>query len=219
MPSNWTKQPQFLLAKYFNSGSGDAVVGGLLTGVPTGVIASQGAQTRAGDRMVLSASDALALSDPTVGTLYGGLYQYVTTASGSTATPTRGRLAFWDTTVADSVYQVTPDESGTTGASLIAGIFINTLTKGYSWWILIAGKGYATFRAALTGAPSAGCAVFAAAAGAGVDVGTFDVLDGGANPTFSQVALMQNYYMGVAETSPVGGATSLIDIPLRTYRL
>jgi hypothetical protein len=219
VPSNWTKQPQFLLAKYFNSGLGDATIGGALSGVPSGVVASQGAQTRPGDRLVLSSADALALSDSAVGTLYGGLYMYVTSKSGSVGTPTRGRLLFWDLAVADSNYQVTPDESGVPGASLIAGIAINTLTKGYSWWILIAGKGYGTYRAVLTGAPAAGQAVYAAAAGAGADLGALDVLDGGGNPTFTQVGLMQNYYMGVAEGLPVAGATSVISIPIRTYRL
>ena len=216
MPSNWTKQPQQLLAKYFNSGSGDAVEGGLITGVPAGVAASQGSQTRVGDRLVLGAVDALAMSDLTVGTLYNGLYQYVQT-SASTATPTLGHLAFWDTSVADSLYRVTPDETDAMGVENAAGVYINTLTKGYYWWIQIAGRATAVFANPLTGAPAIGSAVYAAAVGAG-NPGVFDVLDGGGNPSFTQVGQMQARRFGVARALPVAGAASTIQVPLRNVR-
>lgn len=219
MPSNFTKQPQFLTQKYFNSGTGDATIGGALTGVPSNVNAGQYNQTLPGDRLVLSAADALALSNTTVGTLYGGIYMYVRTNANSVGTPTIGRLAYWDLTVADSQYQVTPDETGAAGANLIAGVFINTLTKGNSWWICIGGKVLAAFRAVLTGVPAVGVAAYAAAAGAGADLGKLDVLASGANPTFAEVGLMQERYVGVAEALPVAAASSLIDLRLFLYRL
>jgi hypothetical protein len=222
MPSNFTKQPQFLTAKYFNTGAGDTVIGGSLTGVPTNIGASAGDQTRPGDRLVLGAADALALSDPAVGTLYGGLYQYVTTAlvGHSTSAPARANLAFWDVSVVDALYQVTADEDDVRGINLIAGVYINTLTKGNSWWIAVAGKVIANFRAVFTGAPATGCAVYAANAGAGADNGTLDVLDGGGNPTFTQVGDMANLYMGRAEVIPIAGAASIIDMPFsRIVRL
>jgi hypothetical protein len=220
MPSQWIKQPQQLnQVKYLNSGSGDSVVGGALSGVPSEVGAQQFIQNRPGDRMILGEEDAAALSDPSVGTLYGGLYQYVRTPSGSTATPTRGRAAFWDTSVANSQFQVTPDESGTEGAGLFAGVFINTLTKGYNWWIQQAGKVTVQFRATLTGIPAAGCPVFVAGAGAGVDVGEFDVLNGAGNPTFTQVANMMRDYVGVAGAAPADDTASLVNLALnRQFR-
>lgn len=215
MPSNWTKQPQFLTQKFFNDGSGDATVGGALTGVPSAIGASQGDQTLPGDRIILGSADALALSDTAVGTLYGGLYMYVRTPSGSTKTPTRAHIAFWDTSVADSQYQVTPDETGTDGANLIAGVFINTLTKGNSWWILIAGKVVGQFRATLTGTAANGCGVYAAAEGNGV----FDVLAGSANQNATQIDNMMMRFMGVAENLPSNNNASLVDVPLQhVYR-
>src|SRR5262245_6699656 len=111
MPSNWTKQPQQInQQRYFNSGSGDSIVGGAITSVPSAVGATQGVQDVPGDRLVFGQADAVAMSNTTVGTLYGGLYQYVRTKSTSTATPTLSRLVFWDNTVNYNLYQVTPDE-------------------------------------------------------------------------------------------------------------
>lgn len=221
MPSNFTKQPQQLSAAgagYLNGGTGDAVIGGQLTSVPSTVTASQGIQDTPGDRIILGMADALALSKTSVGTLYGGLYQYVTTYASSTATPTINRAAFWRTASADNSYTVTPDESGATGANLRAGVFINTLTAGNSWWIQVAGKVKVLFRAAISGIPSAGCAVYNANQGAGADVGTFDCLDGGVAPTFTQVGQMLNMYAGVAETLPANGTASVIDIPMGMIR-
>src|SRR5438477_614882 len=51
-----------------------------------------------GVRIALSAAEALALSDTTVGTLYGGIYQYVRFLTGATQAPARGNVAFWATT-------------------------------------------------------------------------------------------------------------------------
>lgn len=221
MPSNWTKQPQQLnQQRYINGGSGDSVVGGSITSVPSGVPASQFIQDIPGDRIIFGQADALALSKTSVGTLYGGLYQYVRTKSNSTATPTLNRLVYWDNTVNYNLYQVTPDE--VTG--MIAGSCINTLTKGYSWWIQIAGLASLRFRASITGTPTVGRGVFAAMAGAGSDVGTVDqlvgastaVTTGGAN-NVGVDTLIANY-MGVAVVLPVNGTSTLVEVPLRRVR-
>ena len=106
------------------------------------------------------------------------------------------------------------------GVSDIAGFFINTLTAGNNWWIQIAGPVNAVFKTVLTGVPSAGCATYAAAAGAGADVGTLDVLDGAPLASFTDVGNALNRYTGPAVTSPVGGATSLVRVPLgRIYKM
>ncbi len=204
--NSWVKQPQQLLAKYFNAAGGDAVQGGALASVPSGVLgANQGSQTIPGDRLILDAADALALSNTTIGTLYGGLYQYVKVAASSSAAPTLGHICWWDTSVADSTYQVTPDQPS---SKLVAGVFINTPTKGYYWWILVSGKVSGVFKTPLTGAAAVGQAAYADS------TGVFDVQDAGTNPTFTQFGDLLNAYMGVAETLPVAGAASLVDVPL-----
>lgn len=222
MPSNWTKQPQQLSAAgggFLNGGTGDSVVGGRVESVPSGLDISQGIQTLPGDRMVLGEEDAAALADTDVGTLYGGMLTYVRTPSGSTGTPTKNRAMFWDSSVAGSRFQATPDESGNQGCSLFAGICIATLTKGYAWWVQNAGRTTALFRAVLTGVPSDGCATYLANAGAGSDLGCFDVLDGGAPPTFTQLGDALRLYTGPAQGAPVAATASTINIPLgRTFR-
>lgn len=223
MPSAWVKQNQQLPSgnKYLNSGAGDVVVGGSLSGVPSGIGATAYNQNRPGDRLIIGEEDALALSDVSgVGTLYGGLYQYVKTKSTATAACTRGKAAFFDSAVLGKAFQVTPDESGNQGVALFAGVFINTLTSGNSWWIQVAGKVYVRMKAtAFTGLPSDGCAVYLAELGAG-EPGVFDCLDGAGNPTFTQVGQMLERYVGVAEGLPVvGGVAIPINIPLgRMFR-
>lgn len=221
MPNQFAKPVTELIAtKYFNSGSGDAILGGQLSGVPSGVVASMGASVRPGDRVILSHEDANALSDSTVGTLYGGLYQYVKVKLLATATPSRGKLAFRDTDVLPGVYQVTPDEDTGQGANLKAGIFINTMTKGYYGWILVAGKGYAWFKTTITGTPADGCGVYAAAQGAGADVGKVDVLAGAdmGGTTGLYYGIVDNMikrFVGVALESPTNNNLCLVDLPIR----
>jgi hypothetical protein len=220
MPSQWIKQAQQLGgAKYLNSGAGMTIIGGDMVGVPANIGANMGMQDRPGDRMIIGEEDAAALSEAAVGTLYGGLYQYVTTKLLSTAPFTRGLAVFWDTSVATKLFQVTADESGSQGVAMFAGVLINTLTRGNSWWIQTAGKVYVRMKAVFTGVPADGCAVYLGAVGAG-EPGVFDVLAGGGNPTFTEVGQMIQRYAGVAEGLPVAaGITIAVDIPLcRNFR-
>lgn len=223
MPSSFTKQLQQLSAAgagYLNGGTGDSVIGGLLTGVPAGLNISQGMQDIPGDRLVLGMADALAMSKTSIGTLYGGMYQYVTTFATSVATPTINRGLFWRILSADDSYTVTPDESGVMGADGWAGVGINTLVAGNSWWMQSAGKVKVLFRAVISAVtPAAGCGVYYAAAGAGADVGTFDCFAGNAGaPTFDDIQHLQNLYAGVAEAAPANATASIIDIDLRRVR-
>lgn len=223
MPSNWTKQNQQISGagqRYFNGGTGDEVIGGILTGVPSGLQISQGIQDIPGDRIIFGMADALAMSNTSVGTLYGGMYQYVTSYVSSTAAPTIKRGLFWRIASTDNSYTVTPDESGAMGADYWAGVSINTLTRGNSWWMQIAGKATGLFRAApLSGVGTAGGGVYNAAQGAGSDVGTFDVFSQNANnPTFDDVQHMQNLYVGVAETAPAAATASVFDMDLKRIR-
>ena len=208
MPSGpFTKQVPRITPR-LNNYLGDAVVGGLITAAPSGLRVSAGDQTMPGDRIILNAVDALALSDTTVGTLYDGLYMYVRTRN-STLTPTIGKLAFWDTSVANGVHQVTADESGNQGVALRAGVFVSTLTKAYNWWIQVAGMVNVLFTTPFTGVPTDGCPVFAAADAAG----RADVLDGAPGTTFTQVGQMIQRYMGVAVGLPAVNAISTVAMP------
>lgn len=223
MPSNWTKGPMFINARRLND-IDDSVLQGALQSVPGGSVtgANQGIQDLPGDRLVLSTADALALSDTTVGTLFSGMYQYVRTTSTSTAANARGRLAFWNTALESTgnPYIVTPDESGAQGVALRAGVFLNTVTKGDWCFIQILGKAAIRSRAVLTGVAAQGVGAYAAAAGAGADVGSFDVFNGdAANPTFQQVDQMIVRFLGITEALPVAGTVTTVDLSPQWYRL
>jgi len=209
---------QLYAVRKLNAGTGDANLGGLINSLPSSFSAPGGSSSQPGDRAILSVADALAISDTSVGTLYDGLYVYYLHDSASTATATRGRLVFHDLAAADSAYQVTPDEDANITVRDWAGITITaTVTKGYYWWAQVAGKVVARFRGTLTGTGAVGVGTYAAAQGAGADVGTLDVTASAANPTFTYALgdnIIQNY-IGVAEAAPVGGALSVIRIPCR----
>ena len=193
--------PYLSNGKYLNSNnSGDSVVGGSLAGAP--FVASQGDANLPGDRFILNPSDALALSNTSVGNLYTGTYRYVRTNPNSTSVPQRGRAAFWDlaaspgnannvsTPQTDMRYQVTSDEAANIGVALFAGVFINYPGAGNSWFIQESGKctvqfagnnGTSTFGTGLTGTPAIGCGVYLAAqssANSNASVGLFNVLVG-----------------------------------------
>lgn len=221
MPSNWTKQPmQLNQQRYLNGGNGDSVVGGAITSVPSAVGANQGIQDVPGDRIIFGQADALALSNTTVGTLYGGLYQYVRTKSTSTASFLISRLVYWDNAVNYNLYQVTADEV----AGMIAGVLINALTKGYSWWIQVAGIVDIMFKTSITGTETVGRGVFALMGGAGADNGRVDQLVGAATAVTTGGAnnvgfdtLVANY-MGVAVELPVDNTASQVEVPLNKVR-
>lgn len=212
--NGFLKQPQQLPGRYLNTGVGMTVVGGALTTAPAG-IGSQGMQDFPGDRMILDSADALALSDTTVSTLYGGLYQYVGTKSDSTANPTRGRLAFWteDSAAVDpQIYEVDADED-----DFIAGVFISTPTKGNYWWIQIAGQVDAFFVSTVA-SPAQGAGAYAARLGAGADVGGLTQHTVYAGASEADVDQMLNRYMGQAVVLPVASTATAIMIPMARIR-
>jgi len=217
MPSNWFKSvPQLYAAQYLNSGTGDTVLGGTLSGVPSNVAAGAGDANRPGDRLILGAEDATALSDTTIGTLYQGMYQYVLAKSGSTGTATRGRAVWWDTAVADLNYQVTPDETGSQATALFAGVVItSTIAKGSYWWVQQTGRVFVRYKAAMTGTPADGQAIYHSVAGAGADLGTFDNFGGDATAiTYTLFGTFLQKYVGVARGLPVnGGIATTVEIP------
>jgi hypothetical protein len=150
------------------------------------------------------------------------MYQYVRTTSTSTAANARGRLAFWNTALetTGNPYIVTPDETQAQGVAMLNGVFLNTIVKGDWGWVQILGKASIQSRAVFTGIAAQGVGAYAAGAGAGADVGSFDVFNGdAANPTFDQVDKMIVRYLGVTEALPVAGTITTVDLTPRWYRL
>ena len=91
--------------------------------------------------------------DPSIGTLYGGCYQYVQFLSTDTNAPARGLLYVWSNT---ETYVVTNNTTAANGGFL-AGVALNTLTKGNYGWIQTKGKASVKFASSLTAAtPAAG---------------------------------------------------------------
>jgi hypothetical protein len=147
-----TKQADQLTARFLNDVN-DSSVGGAIVSLPSGVVGPRASATQPGDRIVLDDPTALALSDTTIGTLYGGIYMYVGTVSaGTNNAPAIGRIAYFRSTDvggASAAYQVTCDAQPSTAVpSFIAGIFINAITApsvstagttGNYGWIQVAG--------------------------------------------------------------------------------
>ncbi len=92
-------------------------------------------QGQVGTTVTLNAAQALKRSDTTVGTLYGGTYQYVQFYTSQSGTTVKGGPVYWQD--ADN-YIVTADVP--TGAPGFAGVAISVPTKGNYAWILIEGK-------------------------------------------------------------------------------
>jgi hypothetical protein len=133
-----TKQAVFLSAAYLNDVN-DAAAGGVVVSVPAGAPTVASSQTLPGDRIVLDDISALALSDTTIGTLYGGIYMYGQ-ATWTTTAATRGGVAFFKQADVGTNYIFYGDaQPATTTPSFIAGIWISAPTKGNYCWIQIAG--------------------------------------------------------------------------------
>ena len=163
-----TKQAVLLTARYLNTVN-DAVSGGQIFALPSGVQSPPYSQTLPGDRIVLDDISAMGLSDYTnTGTLYGGVYEYVQTYALSAATINRGQIAFWlisalppNTSTAPQTsmsYQVTADAQPSSALpAYIAGVFINgnaspavPLVKGNYGWIQVAGVASVNFDSTIT---------------------------------------------------------------------
>jgi hypothetical protein len=237
MPSNWTKQPQYPAAKYLNDTNGDTQLGGAITTLPASVGASQGLQDVPGDRLVLGAADALALSDTSVGTLYCGMYMYVGTNSTS-GNSTLGHLMFWDASAfslststyptPDNKYQVTPKElqAGTGRVPPIAGICINQVNQGNWWWIQIGGRATASFgplassQWGTAGAYIINGGVFAGGYGTTAGTGLVTQVDGDTFPTTAlYLSDLVRQYVGVSDVAPSASSNAIISMELKTYRM
>jgi hypothetical protein len=197
-----TKQADLQSNRYLND-INDTVAGGVVVGVPSGAPSPAASQTLPGDRIVLDDPTALALSDTTVGTLYGGVYMYYGVYGTSTATPARGTIGFFraaDVGGTAYVYQVIADAQPSTSVpTYIAGIFINAITKGNWGWLQVAGLASVLFDSATLTAIAAGDWVTAK-----VSATTASTADVGATAGPVTLAAL----LGVAVGAPVSATIS-----------
>jgi hypothetical protein len=159
MAGGWfTKQADYLNAAYLNDVN-DQTVGGQIQSVPSNVPATQGQQTQPGDRIILDDAAAYALSDTTIGTLYGGIYMYVQSTYTTTA-PVVGGIGFFKGTDVGNLTPTSPnttsyvsygDAQPTVGnPAYVLGIYINAITKNYYGWIQISGVASVLFDSTIT---------------------------------------------------------------------
>lgn len=156
---NLVKQGVFLTAKL--NDVNDTAAGGAILSVPAGAPVPTTSQTFPGDRMVLDDAAALALSDTAVGTLYGGIYMYFGTLSSSTASPARGAAAFFRAadipSAVTGLYQITADAQPSAAIpTLLAGVFINAITKGNFGWVQLCGIVSVLYDSTLAGTNAVG---------------------------------------------------------------
>jgi hypothetical protein len=173
MAGGWfTKQADFLTAANLNDVN-DQTVGGQIQSVPTAVPAGQGIQTLPGDRIILDDATAYALSDTTIGTLYGGIYMYVQ-ASYTTQAPVVGAIAFLKAADLGNLKPTSPLTTGyvaygdaqptTLVPSYVLGVWINVLTKSYYGWVQIAGIASVLFDSTVTATTTGGLVIAKASA-------------------------------------------------------
>ncbi len=196
------KQADQLTAKYLNDVN-DSSQGGNLVSVPAGAPQAAVSATQAGDRIILDDATALALSDTSVGTLYGGVYVYVQTYASSTASPALGQPAFFLATDVGVAYRVDADAQPSAAvATFLHGVFINAITKGNYGWIQTAGVATIRYQAVVT----------STAAGDTVSVGisqTPPAFDAGV-ATFT--AILNAATLGVAIDAPADAGTGRVSI-------
>ena len=156
-----------------------------------------------GKRLVVNTPQALALSNTTVGTLFGGIYQYIQILLTATAAPVRGALCYWS----DYENGIVTTDPVATNAARLAGWFISAtanMTKGNYCFIQIAGKTSMLFKSTITKAtPAIGDLVIAD----GATSPTVDILADATSITSPTLKLVA----GVAITTPVNNSISLVD--------
>ena len=101
-----------------------------------------------GKLLQVTRDEALGLSDLAIGTLYGGVYQYVQFKAGSTVANARGQVVFYSSDADRGNYIVTPDP--TTVLTGFAGITLNVVSKGNYGWIQYVGVATCLCKATVT---------------------------------------------------------------------
>lgn len=214
--SNFLKSGDFIGGSQFLNTVADTAVSGQpdVLGVLPG--AGYGGGLTQGDYLRLSDAEALALSNTTVGTLFGGEYRRVLLAAGITGGGNtgfrRGSLVFWDLVTAGAdPYQVTNVEA--TDPQLIAGVIINANDtvgaplSGKYVWIQVGGLASCLYRAAVTAATQFVDVIWAKA-GAGADNALVDAL---ALATAITGTFLTSY-IGIAVDLPVNASVKKVQL-------
>jgi hypothetical protein len=184
------------IAARFLNDVNDSAVGGLAISV----IGSAPVLGQLGDILYLTAANAAVLSDSAIGTLYEGYYQYVRFLSTSSASNARGQVVLWSDY---ENYVVTPDVTAALTGK-IAGITLNTVTKGNYGWIQISGKATCLCKASVTDTTAGDIAIVS-------QTPTNDV-DGIADATAFATALLMKSLLGVFIEAPANGALKLVQL-------
>lgn len=194
MPAGITQLIDRQVNSAFNAGTGDPQPGQSVasgTGAPQylGIV---------GSRVALDSQTVR--SNTAVGTLFGGIYQYVF-MTYTTTQPARAKAVYWDLSVAESVYQVNGDPKPAAAVpTLVAGVVVQaTVTQNTYGWMQIAGRASCSFDATLIAAV-AGNAV---SPKVGSTTGTWDV---------GAVAAPAVLVIGNAETAPVASTISVVQL-------
>lgn len=142
----------------------DTVPGGVTSGIGgTGGKAKFAGQL--GKILAVSQEQIGLMQDTSVGTLFGGAYQYVRLSEDlGTPAPEIGQALFWDPS-ADPGDFVVNDTDGTTAVPQVAGVYIGGPEAGEYGFIQIAGPVMALFAGALTNAAQTGQGLTVTAAG------------------------------------------------------
>lgn len=171
-----------------------------------------------GKNLFVSHDQIASLTNTSIGTLYGGGYQYVRRRSTDDDSPALapGKILFWDTTITNwqEYFQVTTDEnlSSVDNAVMIAGISIGNIEPGNYGFIQWIGECYVRFRSVLTTAGAIGSRVYAAGAGdVGLDQGTADVL------TTDSTSLANARYLGNAVEAPAASGLKRVMLNLNIH--
>lgn len=213
--SNYLKSGDFIGGAQFLNDVADTVATGQpdALGVLPGTAYGGGLTT--GDYLRLTDVEALALSDTTVGTLFGGIYRRVLLKAGITGGGNtgfkRGQMVFWDVATAGAIaHQVTNVEA--TDVGIIAGYIINANDtaaaplSGKYVWIQVAGLASCLARGTVTSTTAFNAVVWSKA-GAGADNATVDGIALATDPT-SYAAMMN--IVGIAVVTMVNATATKV---------
>jgi len=156
-----------------------------------------------GSRVWLDGNPGGVRYSSTIGTLYGGCFQYVKLYASASAAVTVGRPAVWaydQSTTCFETYTVTTDGNSALRTGRVAGIFLNVITAGYYGWIQTKGKVNVKFTT-LTGTPADGDLVY-------VDASSGLALSANDGVTITTTILKA--WIGTALGAPTSAGTSLV---------
>lgn len=142
----------------------DTVPGGTSSGMSGSSVPAKFAG-QLGKFLTVSQEQIALLTNTSIGTLYGGVYQYVQfNSSGSTPAPEIGQALFWDNAEDPESFIVT-DTDTTTSVCTPAGVYIGGIEDGNYGFIQVAGLCEVLTAHSLAIAPSTGQQLVVAATG------------------------------------------------------